>query len=126
MLRVETLRLLADIGFMATGSGFSPQAECIFRAIEVAKPRSLAPHIGLALNCMNNKQHQMALDILEKKALPLEPENPIIRAYVGMALMMLGRASESERCLTAVARGDDEPAKTLATQLLSQLRQPPK
>ena len=123
MVSAETLRLLADIGFMATSGGFSPQAASLFNAVEQARPQSVLPHIGNALNSMNMNRHQEALEILEKKALKLEPENPTVKAFMGMALMMLGRNSESERCLTALISSDDALAANLASNLLNELKQ---
>lgn len=123
MVSAETLRLLADIGFMATSGGFSPQAASLFNAVGQARPQSVLPHIGNALNSMNMNRHQEALEILEKKALKLEPENPTVKAFMGMALMMLGRNSESERCLTALISSDDALAANLASNLLNELKQ---
>ncbi len=123
MVSAETLRLLADIGFMATSGGFSPQARNLFAAIEHARPDSVLPHIGNALNSMNMNKHQEALEILEKKALKLEPENSTVKAFMGMALMMLGRNNESERCLSALTGSDDALAASLASNLLIELKQ---
>lgn len=123
MVSAETLRLLADIGFMATSGGFSSQAASLFNAVGQARPQSVLPHIGNALNSMNMNRHQEALEILEKKALKLEPENPTVKAFMGMALMMLGRNSESERCLTALISSDDALAANLASNLLNELKQ---
>ena len=123
MVSAETLRLLADIGFMATSGGFSPQAANLFKAVELARPDSVLPHIGFALNHMNMNRHQEALEILEKKALKLEPDNATVKAFIGMALMMLGRNSESERTLNQITASDDVLAATLATNLLTELQQ---
>ena len=123
MVSAETLRLLADIGFMATSGGFSKQARSLFDAIELARPDSVLPHIGKALNYMNLNMHQEALDTLEKKALKLEPDNATVQAFMGMALMLLGRSSESERCLNGITDSEDTLAASLASNLLSELRQ---
>lgn len=124
MVSAHMLRLLADIGFMATSGGLSPQANQLFRAIGLARPDSVLPHIGNALNCMNMNKHQDALDLLEKKALPMEPENDSIKALIGMALMMMGRNHDSERCLQAIcaSEGKDPQAVELATNLLTEHR----
>ena len=123
MVSADTLRLLADIGFMATSSGFSPQAKSLFNAIELNRPDSVLPYIGHALNCMNMNKNQEALDILEKKALKIEPDNPTVQAFMGMALMLLGRSSESERCLEGIVDSEDTLASGLANNLLSELKQ---
>ncbi|GAA4648540.1 hypothetical protein GCM10023116_08090 [Kistimonas scapharcae] len=122
MVTVETLRLLADIGFMATSNGMSGQAKSIFKAIGHIRPNSVLPHIGMALNHLNLNQFQDALDVLEKKALKIEPDNPTVRAFIGMSLMLMGRNSESEKFLTPLTSSDDPLAANLAENLLQELK----
>lgn len=122
MVTAETLRLLADIGFMATSNGMSLQAKSIFRAIGHIRPKSVLPHIGLALNHLNLNQFQDALDVLEKKALKVEPDNPTVRAFIGMSLMLMGRNSESEKFLVSLTDSDDALAASLAENLLGELK----
>lgn len=122
MVTVETLRLLADIGFMATSNGMSPQAKSIFHAIGHIRPKSVLPHIGMALNHLNLNQFQDALDVLEKKALKAEPDNPTVRAFIGMSLMLMGHSSESENFLVPLIDSDDALAANLAENLLKELK----
>ena len=122
MVSAETLRLLADIGFMATSGGLSPQARAIFDAVGKSRPDSVLPHIGNALNLMNLNKHTEALEMLEKKALTLEPDNSTVQAFIGMALMLLGRNSESEQCLNKLIGSEDALAANLAQNLLIELR----
>ena len=122
MISAEILRKLADIGFMATSGGFFRQAESIFKAIELNKKNNVLPYMGMALNLMNMEKGQEALDILEKKALKIEPDNHVLQAFKAMALMLLGRNSESETCLNGiVAKSTDDLAQNLAKNLLSEL-----
>lgn len=122
MVTAETLRLLADIGFMATSNGMSGQARSIFDAIGCVRPNSVLPHIGMALNHLNLNQFQDALDVLEKKALKIESDNPTVRAFIGMSLMLMGRNSESEKFLDPLTGSDDPLAANLAKNLLQELK----
>ena len=123
MVSTEMLRKLADIGFMATGGGLFRQAEIIFQAVKLNRENNILPYMGLALNLMNMNKCEEALNILEKKALVLEPDNDTLHAFVGMALMLLGRSRESEKCLNRVVEeSDDDLACNLAKNLLQHLR----
>jgi len=123
MVDAEILRKLADIGFMATGGGLFRQAEAIFHAIELNRKDNVLPHMGMALNLMNMELAEDALNVLEKKALKMEPENQVLQAFKAMALMQLGRNNESETCLhQIVTKSKDDIAVTLAENLLSELR----
>ncbi|MBE8215108.1 MAG: hypothetical protein HAW62_02095 [Endozoicomonadaceae bacterium] len=122
MVSVSILRQMADIALMASSGGYFSQAENIFTAIECHQKDTLFPHIGRAINCMNMGNNQEALEILEKKALPLEPDNSLIKAYKGLALMLVGRNSDSEKTLTPlIDKKHDEETKRLANELLNQL-----
>lgn len=118
----ENLRLLADIGFMATSNGMSTQAQSIFQAIAHVRPSSILSYIGLALNHLNLNQFQDALDVLEKEALKIEPNNPTVQAFIGMSLMLMGRNSESETFLLPLLDSEDALAANLARNLLQELK----
>ncbi|UYM15550.1 hypothetical protein [Endozoicomonas euniceicola] len=117
------IKTLADIGFMATSNNMSKQAFAIFYGLEQARPDSPVPHIGYALQYMNKKLHKHALDILHKKALPLDKDNPITKAFIGLALMFEGRNKESEDFLSEVSTQGDDSAKIMAKELLAHIRQ---
>ena len=122
MITTETLKIIADIGFMATSCGMSGSSNKIFHGISKARPDSVLPHIGQALNLMNTGNPQQALETLEKKAALLEPQNQIVQAFLGMALMMLGRNTECEQCLQKVKKSKDGMAQVLATELLKEIK----
>lgn len=122
MVSAEILRKLADIGFMATSGGLFKQAECIFKAIKLNRKDSILPFIGEALNLINMNRSEEALALIEKKALVLEPDNGVLHSIKAMALMFMGRNSESENCLNEVIRANaDNDATNLAENLLNQL-----
>ncbi|PJE80416.1 hypothetical protein CI610_00599 [invertebrate metagenome] len=122
MLKEDTVKLLADIGFMASSAGLSKHAFAIYSGIETARPDSILPDIGFALEFMNRKKFQEAISILEKQALKKSPDDPIATAFIGLALMMDGRNKESEDCLTKVEKSTGKEAVTMAKALLEKIR----
>ena len=121
MIDDKLLKLLADIGFMASGVGLPKNAFAIFTGIEKARPDSPMPSIGFAMEFMNRKRHQEAIDILHKEGLAKDPENMTVRAFIGMGLMLEGRSKESEEMLTPLLECDDPQAATMAKELLTNI-----
>ncbi|MGI9276954.1 MAG: tetratricopeptide repeat protein [Endozoicomonas sp.] len=115
------IRKVADIGFMASSAGLPKHAFAIFNAIEKARPDSTLPYLGFALEFMNKKMNQEALEILEKQALPKAPDDPSIKAFIGMVLMLEGRNKESEDYLTAALNTDEPEVKVMAGELLNNI-----
>ena len=70
---------------------------------------------------MNKKMNQEALEILEKQALPKAPNDPSIKAFIGMVLMLEGRNKESEDYLTSVLNADEPEVKAMAGELLNNI-----
>ena len=123
MLQTETVHLLADIGIMASTCGMSKRAFAIYNGIEAIRPKCVFPDIGLALEFINRKDYQKALDILEKKALKKNPNDPFIQALVGMILMFDGQSANSETLLKKLEKNSDVNASTMASELLKELRE---
>ena len=119
----KLIKTLADIGFMASSAGLPKHAFAIFNAIEKARPDSVLPYLGFALEFMNKKMNQEALEVLEKQALPKAPDDPSVKAFIGMALMLEGRNKESENLLTVALNADDPEVKTMAGELLDNIHQ---
>lgn len=121
MIDDKLLKLLADIGFMASGVGLPKNAFAIFAGIEKARPDSPMPSIGIAMEFMNRRRHQEAIDILHKEGLARDPESPTVKAFIGMGLMLEGRSKESEEMLTPLLDSDDPEASVMAKELLSHI-----
>ena len=121
MIDDKLLKLLADIGFMASGVGLPKNAFAIFAGIEKARPDSAMPSIGFAMEFMNRKRHQEAIDILHKEGLARDPENATVKAFIGMGLMLEGRNKESEEMLIPLVECDDPEASVMAKELLSHI-----
>ena len=123
MVDDKLIKTLADIGFMATSNNMSKHAFAIFHALEITRPDNPIAHIGIAFQYMNKKLHQDALDILHKKALPLDKDNPATKAFIGMCLMYLGRNKESEDYFNQVKGSGDPETMIMAEELLTHMRQ---
>ena len=120
MIDDKLLKTLADIGFMASSAGLPKNAFAIFNGIEAVRPDSTLSSIGFAMEFMNRKRHQEALDVLNK-ALKTNPNDPDILAFMGMSLMLAGRNKESEDYLTPLLDSDDAEAAVMAKELLGHI-----
>ncbi|OED44442.1 hypothetical protein ACH42_07475 [Endozoicomonas sp. (ex Bugula neritina AB1)] len=120
MIDDKLLKTLSDIGFMASATGLPKNAFAIFNAIETTRPDSTVASIGFAMEFMNRKRHQEALDVLHK-ALKANPDDPDVLAFIGMSLMLAGRNKESEDYLTPLLTSDDPEAATMAKELLNNI-----
>ena len=121
MIEDKLLKTLADIGFMASGTGLPKHAFGIFAGIEAARPDSPLSTIGFALEFMNRKRHQEAIDILHKEGLKKHPDDASVKAFLGMALMFEGRNKEGEDVLQLVANSTEVEPAIMAKELLAQL-----
>ncbi|WP_257263166.1 M48 family metallopeptidase [Endozoicomonas sp. ONNA2] len=121
MIDDKLLKTLADIGFMASGTGLPKHAFGIFNGIEAARPDSPLSTIGFALEFMNRKRHQEAIDLLHKEGLVKHPDDATIKAFLGLALMFEGRNKESEDYLKPLLSSKElEPAE-MARELLANI-----
>ncbi len=121
MIDDNLLKTLADIGFMASGTGLPKHAFGIFNGIEAARPDSPLSTIGFALEFMNRKRHQEAIDILHREGLARHPDDPAIKAFLGMALMFEGRNKESENLLKPLLDVSDVEPAEMAKELLANI-----
>ncbi len=123
MITDKTVKILGDIGFMASSTGMTKHAFAIFAGIEKARPDSVLPDIGYALEFMNKKKYQEAISILKKQALKKDPGNAAAQAFIGLALMLDGHNKESEECLEAIKSTEDSAAANMAKELLKEIRE---
>ena len=115
----EVVQCLMEAGYLATGMGMHREAETIFMGIQAARPDSEYPQIGWSVVRMNAGLHDDAIGILRNVADQM-PDSYITRAYLGLALKLGGRASESETVLRQVLESNADPAAyAMAEGLLS-------
>ncbi|MFC4160052.1 tetratricopeptide repeat protein [Chitinimonas lacunae] len=118
-LSSDTIRLLTEIGFAAAGRGLMAEAETIFSGLALLRPEAAFPYIGLAITRLNAGQPDEAVRVLERDGLSRCPGNIEIRVFLGLALRLARRGSESDKILLAVlAEAADHDAARLARALL--------
>ena len=122
MIDNKMIKTLADIGFMASSAGHSKHAFAIFSGIETAKPNSVLPDLGYAMEFINKKKYQSAVSVLTKQALKKDPTNDTVKAFIGLALMLDGHNKESEEQLNKIKNSSDSTAARLANELLENIR----
>lgn len=121
MIDDKLLKTLADIGFMASSTGLPKHAFGIFNGIEAARPDSPLSTIGFALEFMNRKRHQEAIDLLHKEGLVKHPDDSTIKAFLGLALMFEGRNKESENYLKPLLSSKETEPAEMARELLANI-----
>ncbi|MDR0351570.1 MAG: HrpB1 family type III secretion system apparatus protein [Puniceicoccales bacterium] len=116
----DIIRMLMDIGYVATGCGFKASAECIFDALIAARPSSELPLIGLAVVKMSFGQVSEASKILTESVAKINPDSQLAKAFFGLLLKQIGSNRESEKVLSEVLEtNSDEDAVALAKSILS-------
>lgn len=115
----ELPKLLMEIGYVATGSGRSREAETIFQGLCAWRPKSELPWIGLAIARLNRGKTDEARKILEDEALKRAPDSDLAKCFLGLTLRQAGHRAESFEMLRQVSEhGRDETARVMAENLL--------
>ncbi|MDR1458176.1 MAG: HrpB1 family type III secretion system apparatus protein, partial [Puniceicoccales bacterium] len=115
----DIIRILMDIGYVATGCGLKSNAECIFDALISARPSSELPLIGLAVVKMSFGQVSEASKILTESVAKINPDSQLAKAFFGLLLKQIGSRQESEKVLNEVLdNNSDEDAVNLARSIL--------
>ena len=118
----EDARLLGKIGFMGLWQGRFAESEEIFTALKDAEPGRIGPVLGLGMSFAHRGEYAKAIDIFEKDALALDPEDEHAKAWLGLALFRSGQEARAREILEPLAKGaraDD--AKSLAKGLLEEM-----
>ncbi|MDR1366760.1 MAG: hypothetical protein LBJ13_02525 [Puniceicoccales bacterium] len=111
----EMLRLLVNIGYVATGSGKKKHAEVIFEGVIAARPQNELLYVAYAFMRMVFGEYTEASKLLMEKALRINPDSEIAKAFYGMLLHQVGRRGESYVILNQVKEnGKDVDAIALA------------
>jgi Flp pilus assembly protein TadD len=114
----ESVRRLLEIGYVAAGNGWFAEAETIFAAIAAVRPESSAPAIGRAVSALNRGAGADAVSLLDHE-LKVRPDEPLTRAFLGLALRRAGRRAESDRVLESLQDSADAVAANMARSLLA-------
>jgi predicted Zn-dependent protease len=121
-IEAKSLQLLMELGLLAGGYGYVREAETIFEGLKAVRPQSEYPLIGWAIVKMSNNQIDESTRVLEKEALKVNPGSDLARGYLGLALMLAGRAEQSIPILEEVVNNNkDEAAVNLAKGVLEEI-----
>lgn len=98
LLDADEIRLLTEVGFLASARGDIQRAEAIFGALERVRPQRDFPYVGLATCYLNTGRADDAVGVLERAARQVRAEDqPQIAAFRALALQLARRAGESAR-----------------------------
>jgi thioredoxin-like negative regulator of GroEL len=104
LLDSNDIRLLTEVGFLASARADVPRAEAIFGALACVRPDRNFAYVGLAMAYLNAGRADEAAQVLGRGAgLVNAQEAPVLEAVRALALQMAGRAAESQRVLLAAA-----------------------
>ena len=102
MLESEDIRLLTEVGFLASSNADIARAEAIFGILRELRKTSSFPYIGLAMAYLNAGKAEDAVRSLELAADVVASDvRPELDAFRGLALQMAGRLSESKKALAS-------------------------
>ena len=118
----DFLKLLMQMGFLATRKFKLAEAGVIFNGVAKARPESPFPQIGLACVAMGYGNAPKAIQILNEA--PVKDRNAwaLRQGFLGMALKLEGRAVECRTILTQLQdEGGNAAAVRMADKLLTEL-----
>lgn len=118
-LRSEEARLLLNVALMATGQNRFRTAAKILVALERFRPNEASIASANAILFISMLDFQGAVDYIDNEALPKFPDNAMLKAFKGMALLRMERTSEARIPLEEAAnQSADKAAAQLAKDLL--------
>lgn len=117
------VQAMTKMAFHSLENGQFMEAHTIARSLLAIRPDNATPHLILAVSCIFRKEPVMAIKIITDKALPLEPNNDLVKAFLGLALRDAGYAAQGSELLTLLSLSKDSEAATMAKELLSQAHQ---
>ena len=121
-LTAEEARLLLNVAMMATGGNRFQSAAKIFAALERFRPDSPQVAAGKAIALVSAQQFGACVEYLDGEALRKFPDDPMLLAFKGMALMRMKRTVDARDPLErAAAQTADPAAAQLASGMLADL-----
>ena len=118
-LESEEARLLLNVALMATGQNRFQSAAKILAALERFRPEEASVAVANAILLISEMEFQRAVDYIDQTALPRFPASAMLKAFKGMALLRMDRASEARAVLEEAASDVADPAAAqLAKDLL--------
>ena len=119
-LESEEAKLLLNVALMATGQNRFRSAAKILAALEQFRPGEASVAVANAILRISMLDFQGAVEYIDRNALPRFPNSAMLRAFKGMALIRMDRASEARVPLEEAAGQSADPAAAqLAKDLLT-------
>ena len=119
-LTPEEARLLLNVALMATGQNRFRSAAKILAALGAFRPGEASVASANAILFISMQDFRGAVDYLDNEAIPRFPGAAMLKAFKGMALLRMGRASEARIPLEEAANQSADPAAAqLAKDMLT-------
>ena len=119
-LESEEAKLLLNVALMATGQNRFRSAARSLAALERFRPGEASVAVATAILRISMLDFQGAVEYIDRNALPRFPNSAMLRAFKGMALIRMDRASEARVPLEEAAGQSADPAAAqLAKDLLT-------
>lgn len=120
-LKTDEARLLLNVALMAVGRNRFKSAATILAALERFRPEAPQLAVSKAIALLSATKYAECLAFIDGDALPRFPDNPMLLAFKGMALIRLGRLQDARSVLAhAVSQGEDQAARQLAEGLMKE------
>lgn len=116
------LRLLAEIGFVATACGLWSQAEEIFSGVRAVRPASEFPVISQALARMTVGDDRRAIELLRESALKINPGNNLAKSFLCLALKRSGKVDEAEPLIESIIAANQDPRAVEIARIVKEER----
>jgi len=120
---LNCIKLIMEIGFLATNYGRLDTGSEIFGYLSRARPQSAYPKIGLGCVAMGYGKFETAAEILSIAPCTEQKEHDLCQGFLGMALKLGGETEKSIRVLEKLkAEGKNEVALAMAEKLLKEIQ----
>lgn len=116
VLDSDEIRMLTEIGFLATGNGYVDHALRIFNALRLVRPQRAFPVIGLAITLMNARKTEQAVQLLESVSLSCPSEQLQRNVWLGFALQQSDHQNAGRQLLQSVLTQTDSAEINTDTQ----------
>ena len=117
-LNPDEARLLLNVALMAIGGNRFRSAAKILAVLEKFRPNHPSVAVAKTVALMSAGEFEAAVAYVEGEALRKFPDSAMLRAFLGMALVHLGRMNEAKPVLLSAAESKDAAAAKMAGDIL--------
>ena len=109
-LAPEEARLLLNVALMAAGGNRFQSAAKILAVLERFRPDAPSVAVGKAITLISAMQFATCVEYIDETALRKFPDNAMLKAFKGMALLRMERIPEAREVLAEAADQTNDPA----------------